>query len=191
MSDHVDHASGILVPNATPQADGSGNGARIQSSRGLGRGEVDPEPSAVALVRRGNHVVAVPKQARPALKAATVEKTTAAIRDSRIARTVYSDHQRLEARSLALHSAIALKIARNPDLLGIAKRNLERWRARISGPTPGWLNEWNEILRKPRAEIAEFLVSYSEDAIRLRQSSPFAGVLTPAERKRIYDAFRS
>jgi hypothetical protein len=31
----------------------------------------------------------------------------------------------------------------------------------------------------------------SENAARLRQSSPFAGVLSPAERKRIYDAFRA
>jgi hypothetical protein len=35
------------------------------------------------------------------------------------------------------------------------------------------------------------LVSRSERATRLRQSSPFAGVLTPAERRRVYEAFRA
>jgi hypothetical protein len=35
------------------------------------------------------------------------------------------------------------------------------------------------------------MTGFDEDAIRLRQSSPFAGVLTPAERRRIYEAFRS
>ena len=28
-----------------------------------------------------------------------------------------------------------------------------------------------------------------EDAARLRQSSPFAGILTQAERRRVYEAF--
>ena len=151
---------------------------------------VNREQPAVVLERRGNHVVAVPKLPRPALKATTIEEVIAAVRHRGIADKVHSDHQRLEARSLALHSAIAEKIARDPDLLRIPKRNVERWRTRSVAHTPIYLEEWNRILRKPWVKIAEFMVSGSEDAIRLRQSSPFAGVLTSAERKRIYDAFR-
>ena len=190
MSDHVDHASEAFGPNATCETDSSANDAGSRFRRGHRRGEVDPEPSTVTLERCGSFVVAVPKQERPALMAATVEDEIAAVRNRAIAGQFHSDHERLEARSLALHSAIVRKIDRDPDLLRIPKRNLKRWRARSVGPAPIYLDEWSRILRKLWAEIAEFLVSRSEDAIRLRQSSPFAGVLTTAERKRIYDAFR-
>lgn len=190
MTDHEDHASDILGPNATCEADGSATSAGSRFRRGRRRGEVDLEPSTVTLERRGSFVVAVPKQARPVLKAATVEDEIAAVRNHAIAGQFHSDHERLEARSLALHSTIVRKIDRDPDLLRIPKRNLKRWRARSVSPAPIYLDEWGRILRKPWAEIAEFLVSRSEDAIRLRQSSPFAGVLTAVERKRIYDAFR-
>src|SRR5690348_5958041 len=42
----------------------------------------------------------------------------------------YSSHRLLEARSLAMHAVIARKIERDPTLLSIAHRNLERWRIR-------------------------------------------------------------
>ena len=46
--------------------------------------------------------------------------------------------------------------------------------------------EWERILTRLNArEIARFLRSDTPMARRLRQSSPFAGVLTEAERKRI------
>ena len=190
MTDHEDHESDIPDPNATCEVDGSATKAGARIGRGRRRAEVDPEPSPVTLERCGSFVVAVPKQDWPALKAATVEDEISAARNHAIAGQFHSDHERLEARSLALHSAIVRKVDRDPDLLRIPKRNLKRWRARSVSPAPIYLAEWGRILRKPWAEIAEFLVSRSEDAIRLRQSSPFAGVLTAVERKRIYDAFR-
>ena len=103
----------------------------------------------------------------------------------------YSDHRLLDARSLALHAAIARKITRDPGLLEIPRRNVERWRARYDGPAPACLDEWRRILARPWAEVAALLTSRSEDAVRLRQSSPFAGILTASERKRIYDSFRA
>lgn len=190
MTDHGDHASDIFGPNATCEADGSATNSGSRFCRGRRRDEVDPEPSTVTLERCGSFVVAVPKQDRPALMAATVEDEIAAVRNRAITGQFHSDHERLEARSLALHSAIVRKIDRDPDLLRIPKRNLKRWRTRSVSPAPIYLDEWSRILRRPWAEIAEFLVSRSEDAIRLRQSSPFAGVLTAEERKRVYDAFR-
>jgi hypothetical protein len=46
--------------------------------------------------------------------------------------------------------------------------------------------EWHRILtRLSRAEIADFLQSETPMARRLRQSSPFAGVLSDSERKAI------
>ena len=46
----------------------------------------------------------------------------------------YSDHRILDARSLAMHCKIAQKIARDPELLGKAKANLERWSAKSEDP---------------------------------------------------------
>ena len=190
MNEIMDRAGGFATSGAVRGGGrpGTDSGSRSPSERPTGG--VEREPSAVVLERRGDHVVAVPKQSRTALKAAAVEDVTTALRNLGTIRELSSDHQRLEARSVALHSAVVRKIARDPDLLRIPKRNLERWQARSLGPTPICFHEWSRILRKPWAEIAEFIVSGSEDAIRLRQSSPFAGVLTAAERKRIYDAFR-
>lgn len=101
----------------------------------------------------------------------------------------YSDHRILDARSLAMHCKIAQKISRNPDLLDKARANLEHWSAKSTEPLPRYLREWQEILKRPWPEIAELITSMSEDATRLRSSSPFAGVLSDDERDRIYAAF--
>jgi hypothetical protein len=102
----------------------------------------------------------------------------------------YSDHRLREARSLALHCRAAVKIAANLELLEVARDNLRRWTANAGEDAPRYLVEWSQILDRPWPEIAAVMTGVDEDAIRLRQSSPFAGVLTPAERRRIYEAFR-
>ncbi|MEW6669966.1 MAG: hypothetical protein AB1512_32550 [Thermodesulfobacteriota bacterium] len=100
---------------------------------------------------------------------------------------MWSDHLRLEERSIALHEVIARRISARPELLEIAKENLARWIER-DGEIPSW-REWKEILTRPIAEIIEVLRSRDEKARRLRQSSPFCGLLTPGERWRIYESF--
>jgi hypothetical protein len=105
---------------------------------------------------------------------------------------VWSDHAILEARSLAMHCLIARKITRDPRLIEVARRNLAGWkRARAAAERPRWLDEWERVLRRPWPEVAAFITSTTEHAARLRQSSPFAGVLDPTERRRIYEAFRA
>ncbi len=103
--------------------------------------------------------------------------------------TPFSDHRILDARSLALHALIARKIARDPRLLDVARRNLDRWRA-ARGTEPPALAEWRVILARPWGRVAAILTEMSENAARLRQSSPFAGILSAAERKKLDDAFR-
>jgi len=103
----------------------------------------------------------------------------------------YSDHCLLDARSLALHCKMAQKISRDPHLLDVARHNLTRWRARSIGELPQHLVEWRQMLDRPWPEIAAFMTSTTDKATRLRQSSPFAGVLDAGERKRIYEAFRA
>ncbi|MGH8251688.1 MAG: hypothetical protein ACREVI_13515 [Steroidobacteraceae bacterium] len=105
--------------------------------------------------------------------------------------TIASSHRLIESRSLAMHALIVRKIERNPELLEVAHRNIARWATRYAEPAPAWLDEWREILLRPWPEIAFLLTEQSENAARLRQSTPFAGVLTPRERRRIHEALRA
>src|SRR5688572_11180027 len=100
-------------------------------------------------------------------------------------------HRMIEARSLAMHCLIARKIEAEPALLDIARRNIESWRARYGNEPPRALEEWRAILARPWPEVAAIIMDPGETGARLRQSSPFAGVLTPSERKRVYEAFGS
>ena len=105
-----------------------------------------------------------------------------------------SDHIRIEERSIALHRAVAKQIRANPRLMEKAKGNLQRYLKHFmqKGGTPtSALLEWLDIVEnKSLEEILELLVSGAEKARRLRQSSPFAGILTPQERWKIYEAYR-
>lgn len=89
-----------------------------------------------------------------------------------------------------MHCLIARKISRNPRLLEVARENLKRWTRAHAGDAPVVYLEWQQILSRPWAEVAALLTELSENATRLRQSSPFAGILTEAERRRIHAAFR-
>jgi hypothetical protein len=106
-------------------------------------------------------------------------------------RTAYSSHRLLEARSLAMHAVIAEKIERDRRLLDIPRKNLKRWRARWDRDVPAWYEEWSAIVQRPWPQIAAIITEPSEQGARLRQSTPFAGVLSAAERRRIYEAFRA
>jgi hypothetical protein len=112
---------------------------------------------------------------------------------SQVARP-FSDHIRIDERSIALHRAVAERIRGNPKLMEEAILNLQRHLKLSfsdSRKPVSPLVEWQELLENQSLEeTLDFMVSNSERAIRLRQSSPFAGILTPQERWRIYEAYR-
>jgi len=83
------------------------------------------------------------------------------------------------------------KIGADRRLLAAARRNLATWIARYGDAGPRALGEWREILARPWPEIAALITDAGESAAHLRQSTPFAGVLTPTERRRVYEAFRA
>jgi len=97
------------------------------------------------------------------------------------------DHKRIEERSLRLHKEIARRLQEDPQLLRIAKGNLTRWIAR-GGETPVW-REWSEIIEGPLSQVLSVLLSSDERGARLRQSSPFSGILSPGERWKIYESY--
>ena len=78
---------------------------------------------------------------------------------------------------------MADKLEAQPQLLEVARANLRRWLSTRDVPA---LLEWQQFLdRAPLAELLALLRSPAETAARLRQSSPFAGILTPEERQAI------
>jgi len=131
------------------------------------------------------------RQMRARRKAAGLKTVSTWVPATPVATATYSPHRVLEARSLAMHAVIAQKIQRDPRLLEIARNNIKRWETRSQGQVPSWLKEWKTILDRPWPQIAALLTEQSDNAVRLRQSTPFAGVLTSNERRRIYEAFRA
>ncbi|MGH7084812.1 MAG: IS630 family transposase [Acetobacteraceae bacterium] len=70
--------------------------------------------------------------------------------------------------------------------------NTERRHNLVSHPAKcclGVYAQWETILSGTVEQVAEILCDTSERATRLRHSSPFAGVLTEAERRAIYAQF--
>ena len=99
-------------------------------------------------------------------------------------------HRLAELRSLAYHQEVALRLRRDPQLLGQARDNLARWLA-AGGRGSDILRRWQEILERPIAEICERLVDPGAEAQELRHASPFAGALGPRERWQIWRQVRA
>jgi hypothetical protein len=95
---------------------------------------------------------------------------------------------RIDRRSLALHHAVAEKLRAHPELIGIARENLSRWYAGAGRSQP-YLDEWRRILDLPLEEVLSLMEQDGERMTALRQSSPFAGILEPAERWAVYSRF--
>src|SRR5438128_10178276 len=92
-----------------------------------------------------------------------------------------SSHEWIDQRSLAVHEAVANKLAEHPEWLEVARQNLRQWLAR--NPQPPLL-AWQRLLDTLAFdELLELLRCPDERARRLRQSSPFAGVLTHRDRQ--------
>jgi len=96
-------------------------------------------------------------------------------------------HDRAQARSRAYHRAIARRL-RGP-MVDEARYVLFRWRA--EGRIPDhYANRWAETLDGPIHAIRRALIDASPEADDLRQTSPFAGLLSEPERRRILDEVR-
>ncbi len=99
-----------------------------------------------------------------------------------------------QVRSLWLHRAVAGKLLAKPErTLTIARRNLRKLQQiHPPGQAARVLAEWEQLLSAPvnLEAVAETLTSKSQRARELRQSSPFAGVLTDRERAAVLGSFR-
>jgi hypothetical protein len=101
-------------------------------------------------------------------------------------------HEWIDDRSLALDRAIADKLRAKPALVDQARRTLDRWVEQRRPAVPSVLLEWQEILAHwPLPRILDLLASDEENPRRLRQSSPFCGILSDEERLAILREYES
>ena len=90
-------------------------------------------------------------------------------------------HQAHDAVGLEIGRRVALGLSQHPEWIELAKSNLDRW-SRLNRDAPGLLGcyqEWRQLLDRPLEEISAAPTTQTEQGQRLRQNSPFAGVLSP------------
>lgn len=91
-------------------------------------------------------------------------------------------HQDIDRRSLAMHCLVVEKIRREPALFDRAKGTLARWRQTVCASSQPYLIEWERLFDQGMESCLAVAVEDSQRATDLRQSSPFAGILSNQER---------
>ncbi len=102
-----------------------------------------------------------------------------------------NDHHRIDERSRAFGHAIAARLSEHPELINDARATLARWLTTCSPRSQSTLMEWMTALDGPTDGVIALLTEVNERAVRLRQSNPFAGLLSNRERNAILQAFQS
>lgn len=98
-------------------------------------------------------------------------------------------HRVNEERSVAYHRSVAEKLRLEPVLLEQARARVAAWQTGATAPR-FYAEKWADVLNRDLGAICQFLVERSDFADELRQSSPFAGSLSPQERWRIWREVR-
>ena len=90
-------------------------------------------------------------------------------------------HTLIDRLNVQQDRSVAAELRRDGRILRLARANLRRWIARDGKHVRRVFTEWRRILHHLSAdEIADFLISNTPLAKRLRQSSPFAGLFSEA-----------
>lgn len=92
-------------------------------------------------------------------------------------------HRSAERRSIALHASIGDRL--DAATLARARARVDDWLRDGGPPPPAAARAWRSLLDQPHDVLAAALVRDDEAMRNLRQNTPFAGVVTPAERWRI------
>ncbi len=93
-------------------------------------------------------------------------------------------HRLAEERSLALHRLVAARLRSDPRVLDRARETVGRWMA--SGRAPHYARAWQQVLEGPLDDVCALLVADTEEGRAMRQATPFAGVVDPRERWRLW-----
>jgi hypothetical protein len=96
-------------------------------------------------------------------------------------------HRRAELRSLAYHRALAERL--DKPMVDDARHLLWKWQEQ--GAIDGrYAERWEGVLDRPLGEIRRIIAEDTERGRDLRQSSPFAGMLSEPERRKLLAEIR-
>jgi hypothetical protein len=152
-----------------------------------GRSEV-PVPALLALhervaderrrgLRRGHHLEPVMAEGRTRAEKLRVGRLVDEGRDE-------NGHDRADLRALAYHRAVARRLNR----AGIDEALHRVWKWRDEGKLdPRYAEQWERLLRSKVSEVRKAITEDSPRGRDLRQNSPFAGMLSEPERRRILE----
>jgi hypothetical protein len=73
--------------------------------------------------------------------------------------------------------------------MAIAHDNLARWSLTETNSKP-YSDAWREILERPLEEVLTLMLEESGWMTAMRHTSPFAGILSNAERQAIFEQFQ-
>lgn len=93
-------------------------------------------------------------------------------------------HTRAQRRSLAYHRAVADELGQTT--IDAARHRVWQWRDE-GRMDPRYATAWLEILDRPATKVRRAISEDSQEMADLRQSSPFAGTLSEAERRKIWE----
>jgi hypothetical protein len=96
-------------------------------------------------------------------------------------------HRRAERRALAYHRILGRRLRR--PMVDDARHVLWQWRDEDK-IDPRYAEQWEDVLSKPVAEVRRIIGEDSQALRDLRQNSPFAGMLSEAERRRLLQQVR-
>ena len=97
-------------------------------------------------------------------------------------------HRLAEARSLAIHRYLADRL--DESMVSAARARVVQWRAEGS-VAGGYTEPWLELLGQSLDTVKEAISADTEQMRALRQVSPFAGLVDPRTRWRIWREVRS
>ena len=101
-------------------------------------------------------------------------------------------HEVQDAASLEMACRIANGLPEHPEWMDFARANLERW-SRLNASAPSLLrcySEWQKLLELGIPEVCAILTAPTDKGQRLRQNSPFAGILSAREVWEIKSRYR-
>jgi len=93
-------------------------------------------------------------------------------------------HQVQESHSPRMHGMVAEVFQQDPDyVVRFGLENIKRWQQ--GGVECGDFRLWRDLLESSPERLPDILLGTNEEAVRLRQSSPFAGLVPEESRRRI------
>lgn len=158
---------------------------RARQRRGIGVREL----ARLAQVTPGAVTQWENSELRGSIRPATIERALQAMGTNATTESASSNQNNLERRedrvTLELHRAVAHKLIADPaPVLLRAAANIDTLRSRVRGNEAQlWVDEWESLIAD-RAIGAIVDISLGTDpwSINMRQTSPFAGILTEQER---------